>query len=425
MKDRKIKFDYSWVIIGIAFLMVLTSLGFCSSGRSIYLNAITDALKIPRGLFSISHSIRYISTTIINIYFGRLVAKFGTKKLICAGFLCLIAFAVSNIVATSIYTFYVGSIFLGAGLAWTGTSMVSCIINRWCKKNKGTITGATLAANGLGGALAIQIISPIIYAPGKPFGYRTSYILVSCILLVMLALVLIFYREHPKDTEETNDSVPAKKRKARGEGWIGMDYSDVVKKPYFYVTLACIFLTGFTLQGLNGIAFPHMYDIGMDVKFVTLLTSIGSIMLMVSKLSTGISYDRLGMRITMNICLVCAFVSVFGLVLLTNTKVGYVIAFIRSILSSFALPLETVMLPLYASELFGNKSFDKTVGVFVSANYAGFAIGAPMGNILHDVFGSYNIAFIIFSVMMVLVAVSMQFVLSKAHKDRDKILAQN
>ena len=425
MKDRKIKFDYSWVIIGIAFLMVLTSLGFCSSGRSIYLNAITDALKIPRGLFSISHSIRYISTTIINIYFGRLVAKFGTKKLICAGFLCLIAFAVSNIVATSIYTFYVGSIFLGAGLAWTGTSMVSCIINRWCKKNKGTITGATLAANGLGGALAIQIISPIIYAPGKPFGYRTSYILVSCILLVMLALVLIFYREHPKDTEETNDSVPAKKRKARGEGWIGMDYSDVVKKPYFYVTLVCIFLTGFTLQGLNGIAFPHMYDIGMDVKFVTLLTSLGSIMLMVSKLSTGISYDRLGMRITMNICLVCAFVSVFGLVLLTNTKVGYVIAFIRSILSSFALPLETVMLPLYASELFGNKSFDKTVGVFVSANYAGFAIGAPMGNILHDVFGSYNIAFIIFSVMMVLVAVSMQFVLSKAHKDRDKILAQN
>ena len=425
MKDRKIKFDSSWVIIGITFLMVLTSLGFCSSGRSIYLNAITDALKIPRGLFSISHSIRYISTTIINIYFGRLVAKFGTKKLICAGFLCLIAFAVSNIVATSIYTFYVGSIFLGAGLAWTGTSMVSCIINRWCKKNKGTITGATLAANGLGGALAIQIISPIIYAPGKPFGYRTSYILVSCILLVMLALVLIFYREHPKDAEKTNDSVPAKKRKARGEGWIGMDYSDVVKKPYFYVTLACIFLTGFTLQGLNGIAFPHMYDIGMDVKFVTLLTSIGSIMLMVSKLSTGISYDRLGMRITMNICLVCAFVSVFGLILLTNTKAGYVIAFIRSILSSFALPLETVMLPLYASELFGNKSFDKTVGVFVSANYAGFAIGAPMGNILHDVFGSYNIAFIIFSVMMLLVAVSMQFVLSKAHKDRDKILAQN
>lgn len=424
MKEKKLKPDYSWVIIGLAFLMVLTSLGFCSSGRTIYLNAITDALNIPRGVFSISHSIRYIATTVINIYFGRLVAKFGTKKLICAGFICLICFALMNAVATKVITFYIASVFLGAGLSWTGTSMVSCIVNRWCKKNKGTITGATLAANGLGGALAIQIISPIIYAPGKPFGYRTSYIMVSLILLATLALVMIFYREHPKGEETPDNTAANKKRKTRGEGWVGMDYKDAVKKPYFYITIFCIFLTGFTLQGLNGIAFPHMYDIGMDVKYVTLLTSIGSIMLMVSKFATGFSYDKLGMRITLNACLICAFVSVFGLILLTNTKAGYVLAFIRSVLSSFALPLETVMLPLYASELFGNKSFDKTVGVFVSANYAGFALGAPMGNILYDFFGSYRIAFLIFSIMMIVVAVLMQFVLSKAHKDRECILSQ-
>ena len=127
----------------------------------------------------------------------------------------------------------------------------------------------------------------------------------------------------------------------------------------------------------------------------------------------------------MNTCLVCAFVSVFGLILLTNTQSGYVLAFIRSVLSAFALPLETVMLPLYASELFGNKSFDKTVGVFVSANYAGFAIGSPMGNILYDFFGNYNIAFLIFSIMMIIVAVLMQFVLSQANKDKKTILAQN
>ena len=35
-----------------------------------------------------------------------------------------------------------------------------------------------------------------------------------------------------------------------------------------------------------------------------------------------------------------------------------------------SLPLETVMLPLFASEFFGNKSFDKTVGIFASASYA-------------------------------------------------------
>ena len=42
--EKKLKIDYTWVIIGISFLMVAVSLGLCSSGRNLYLTAITDAL---------------------------------------------------------------------------------------------------------------------------------------------------------------------------------------------------------------------------------------------------------------------------------------------------------------------------------------------------------------------------------------------
>jgi len=66
-KTEKKKFDYLWVTIGICFLMVMTSLGFCSSGRTLYLTAITDALKIPRGAFALNDSFRYIATTIVNL----------------------------------------------------------------------------------------------------------------------------------------------------------------------------------------------------------------------------------------------------------------------------------------------------------------------------------------------------------------------
>ena len=88
-KFKDVKFDYMWVIIGICFLMVAVTLGLCSSGRTLYLTAITDALGLSRGAFSINDSCRFITTTIINIYFGKMVYRFGTKKLICAGFVCL------------------------------------------------------------------------------------------------------------------------------------------------------------------------------------------------------------------------------------------------------------------------------------------------------------------------------------------------
>ncbi len=203
-----------------------------------------------------------------------------------------------------------------------------------------------------------------------------------------------------------------------------MDYSEAIKKPYLYVALLCMFLTGMALQGLSGIAVPHMYDIGISIEFVALLTSFTSVLLTVSKFTTGFMYDRLGMRISMNICFVCSFVSLLGLVFLTNTPAGRVLAVVRGIAGVVALPLETVMLPLFASELFGNKDFDKFVGMFVSASCAGFAVGSPFGNFCFDIFKNYQIAFLIFGVMMLFVTVAMQFVLSAANRDRKVILSK-
>ena len=67
----------------------MISLGFCSSGKTYYLTAITDALSIPRGAYSLTDTFRFVSTTVVNIFFGSLIAKFGSKKLILAGFASL------------------------------------------------------------------------------------------------------------------------------------------------------------------------------------------------------------------------------------------------------------------------------------------------------------------------------------------------
>lgn len=423
-KKQKFKIDYMWIIVGICFLMVATGMGLCSSGRSLYLTAITDALSIPRGAFSLTNTIRFATSTIVNLFFAKLVSKFGTKKLICFGFISLICFALINVIAETVYVFYIGSLFLGVGISWTGTTMVSAIVNRWCKSNKGTVTGIILAANGIGGAIAVQIISPIIFQEGNPFGYRNSYLLVASILAVMLLLVLIFFREKPKG-DTTEIVVGKKKRKARSEGWVGMDYATAVKKPYFYIAVFCMFATGMTLQGLSGIGIPHMYDIGFAPAFVATVSSISSILLTVSKVSSGVMYDRYGMKLSMNISLFCAFFSLVGLIVLSNTPAGKVIAVVRTLFGSFALPLETVMLPLFAMEFFGNKDFDKFVSIFVSASYAGFAIGSPLGNVCYDIFGDYIISFYIFGILLIVVTVLMQYVLLAARRDRKIIESAN
>lgn len=416
------KFDYSWIIITLCFIMVFTSLGFCSSGRTLYLTAITDALNMSRGAFALNNTFRFVTTSIVNLFFGTLVARFGTKKLICAGFVCLIGFALINAYTTSLIGFYFAGVLLGLGLSWTGTTMVSTVINKWCKKNKATFTGAVLAANGIGGAVAVQILSPIIFEEGNPFGYRTSYRLVSVVLAVSLVLILLFYKNPPTEKKEDKTALTPKKKKIRGTGWVGMDFSTVIKKPYFYIALLCMFLTGMVLQGLGGIAVPHMYDIGMDVDYVAILVSLGGILLTCTKFLTGFFYDRFGIKLSMNLSLVCAFISMLLLVFLDNSSAGKIMALIRTVANSFAAPLETVMLPIFAVEFFGNKAFDKLIGIFVSVSAVGFAVGSPFGNLCYDIFGDYKIAFLIFSLLMAAVAIMLQFVLIAARKDKKIIL---
>lgn len=412
----KRKFNYSYIIVALCFLVICTTLGLCSSGRTMYLTAITDALNIKRSAFSLSETFRFITTTVLNVFFGTLVTKFGTKKLMCAGFVCLIAFALINSYAESLYVFYIAGVLLGIGLAWTGTTMMSVVVNMWCKENKGAITGAILAANGLGGAVAVQILSPIIFEDGNPFGYRNSYRLVALVLAIMLVLVIVLFKEIP--SKEKSEISPVKKRKARGAGWVGIEYAQALKKPYFYLTLVCMLLTGISLQGLAGISTPHMYDIGMDKGFVATIMTISSLCLMGSKFIIGFLYDNTGIKISMNICFISSFVSLIGIVLLSNTLVGQVIAVVRVLFYALAMPLETVMIPLFASELFGNKDFSKITGIFSACTTAGCALGAPFANLCYDIFGNYNVAFIAFAALMLFVTLTMQFVVKLAHRDR-------
>lgn len=429
LKETKKKFDYAWVIIVLSFICVCTSLGLCSSGKTYYLTAITEALDIKRSLYSLTDTIRYGITTVMNLCLGFFIAKFGIKKLLIAGFISLIGFALISSIAETLWGFYLGAILLGIGLSWTSTAMMSAVVGVWCKKNKGTITGIILSANGLGGAIAVQIISPIIFKPSdhplgyEPFGYRASYQLVAIILAVVLLLVILFFKDRPKGVDKSQLAVGKNKKKARGTGWVGMEFSQATKKPYFYLAMVCIFLAGMSLQGIGSIATPHMYDMGFDKQFVANLGTVTNLFLVATKIFTGYMYDRKGIKFTMNLCFFSAFISIGGLVLLENNTFGMVLAYIRGIAGTVALPLETVMLPLFASELFGNKSFIKVVGIFSAANTAGLALGAPFSNACFDIFGSYNLSFIILAIFMLFALVVMNFVVCSANKDRNKILS--
>lgn len=410
------RFHYAWVVFSVCFLSVLTSLGFCSSPRSLFLGAITENLGIPRSLFSIGSSCRFITSAVINLFFGKLVAKFGPRKLIAAGFACLALSNLIGAVSNSIFSFYVSHVFLGLGLAWTTTSLVGVVVERWFTSSKGTIMGFILAANGLGGAISSQILSRIIYA--KADGWRTAYIVAAAIMVAVGLVIVLLMRSRPEDMgiHPLGDGTVSKK-KQRGRDWTGIDSREAFRKPYFYVCIICVFLTGMILQSAAGIADAHMKDQGISVEAIANAMSIGSLVLMASKMTVGVCFDRFGLRAAMIVCDICAVVAIAMLAFVDNGTT----AVIYKIMIAFGLPLETIMLPLIAKECFGQKSFALLMGLLVSFNTLGYSVGSPLMNLFFDMTGTYSMGLIYMAASIAVVAVIMQFVIAAAHRERERV----
>ena len=308
---------------------------------------------------------------------------------------------------------------LGIGLAWTTTALVGCVVGNWFTNSKGTVMGFILAANGLGGALSVQVLSPIIYTGSDT--WRTAYRVTAVIVAVVAVIVLSLLRNTPEEmgVPALGSGAQTKKVKKVDRDWIGIDAAEVFRRPYFYVCAVGVFLTGVILQSVTGVASAHMRDQGLSPEAVAAAMSIGSLCLTAAKMFTGFTFDKFGLRVSMGICSVCAVSCIFLLANLTTAPMAWV----YQILAAFGLPLETIMLPLIATELFGHRSYAFLMGLMLSFNTLGYAVGAPIMNYFFDKTGTYTGVMLVMACMMVVVSILMQLVISAAHKVRKEVEA--
>ena len=176
--------------------------------------------------------------------------------------------------------------------------------------------------------------------------------------------------------------------------------------------------TGFILQGVQGIYAARMRDVQLEVVCIATVASIQSLVLVACKFLTGAMYDKFGLRPTILICDVAAFVAMLSLAVISNTSSGRVFAIVYAIASSAALPLDTIMLPILANDLFGQKSYTKILGLFVSICTAGYACSYPLFNWVFDVCGSYKPMLLAGGGITLAVTVVFQFVITVSERQQ-------
>lgn len=408
--EKKKGFDYKWIVAVLCFLVMFAGLGFCSTAKNAYFQPVTEAQGFSRGAFGVSDTFRYATTSVVTLFFYRLIQRFGTKKLICAGLACFVVSALVNAVSNTLIGFYIGGIFLGIAVALASSTMASVIINKWFERNKGTVLGVVLAANAAGAAVAVAALEPMIYSGG--LGYKNAYFVTAVAVFAVLVIVALFYKEK---ADPTAADAP-KEEKQKSVEWQGFAYESLVRKPAFYAVILSLAL--YSLLSVGSVVTPHLKDVGFSGEFIALSTCIGSIGLAASKILIGVIYDRFGIKLSVNICLFTALAAKLLLFFVTSETAA--LAILHTVLLAIATPLETVMISIIVLDLFGQRSFHKALAVMTSLFTVGHALNAPLLNLPYDFWNNYTISFIASTAASVIIIVALNRAMIRLKIDAKK-----
>ncbi len=426
--DQK-RFHYGWVVFGACFLMIFFALGFGSSTKSIYLEAITkDAgIAIDRGPYSLVDTIRCACSAIGSVFFGFLVHRFGARKLIGAGFFSLIASFTIQSFATEYWHFYLSAVFLGIGFTFTSTTAVAQIVEKWFTNSKGTAMGFILSANALGGLAAEQIVSRIVYGFSDQVAadhahWRLAMRITVLIFAVAGALIVLLVSNDPKEKGIRPLGENAVSKKNRRFQWEGYELKKIFRSPSFYIFAVCTLLVGFCLNTMFGISRTHLKDVGIDEDLVKIILSVFWVLLLFAKIGVGYLYDRFGLKVSYGICSVASLLASLCMIFVSPERIP--LAWGYAFIAAAAIPMETIIVPLVVSDLFGSRSYSRVLGYYMAFNYIGFGTGGPVANFIFDHTQSYSLFYTITAFMMAFVTVASLITITLAHRKRERFLAQ-
>ena len=384
-----IKQRYHWIIAVVLVIELAVVGGTTNNYTSLYVIPVSLDLGITRADFSLAISVKALMGFICTSLSGAVFLRFGTKKPFLLGMVLFSAALGLLSHSSSIAMVAIASAIAGVADSFCTTAAVSRVVSDWFNRFQGTVLGLVSAATGLGGSIMCTVLSGVI----ENSGWRTSYLVAAAIVLVTGVLVLLFVRSRPEDmglTPYGADYKPKKKtHRKEDDHWLGYTMPELLRMPIFYLTSVVLFLSAVCMYLAFNTIVPHFQDQGMTASDAAAINSIMLIFLAVYKFLFGALSDVIGPRW---VCIICMLAGGIGLWLLAGVT-EFTSGLIAILVYTMGLPIVTIMIPLLTYPLFGYRSHNISLGIFIAIPVLGNLISNAIANAVYDKIGSYSPVF--------------------------------
>ena len=406
IEDKNPKFFYGYIIVLASFLIHMVMLGvFFTYG--IFFKPISTEFGWSRAMISGAHALCEVVLGVLAIVAGRLTDRFGPRMVIvaCACFLGM-GYLLMSQINTGWHLYLLFGVIVGIGMSGCLVPMTSTIA-RWFVRRRGMMTGIILSGSSVGS----MIMPPVARWLISTYGWRTSYIIMGIIALVFIIAAAQLLRRDPGKMGLLPDGENEVKAESLDLQAGGFSLSQTIHARQFWMICIILLCSAFCSFTVMIHIVLHATGLGISVaNAVNILVIIGGVSL-AGTVIVGSIADRIGYKLAYTICLIANSVAFLGLVVAEEAWILYPFAVIFGLGYGGA---RAVMSPLVA-QLFGLGSLGTILGGLHFSATIGAAIGPLLAGRIFDITNSYQPAWLICGILMV-VCVIITLLLKPTHE---------
>lgn len=394
------RFTYHWAIVIACFILMASSVGITQNCFNLFSIEIMNELKFTASQVQVMNTIATLMTMVSALVVGTVFNKFSMRRAMPVYAICLTGGFFLYSTVNSLAQLYILSALVGFGRG--GVAVVPCglLMNNWFKEKRGFATGIALAGSTAGGFVFVRIANAIIAS----MDWRRAYMVLGVMAAVLIIPTVIFViREKPEDkglrpygaTEENTASA------VKAE-FTGISRKKFLKTSAFWMLGITFFLISAINMGLqNNVSIYLTMQKGQTRELAADVASILLLSQVVGKILLGSIYDKKGVKFGSAYGCAVFLLSIVTIMLAGNKA----FAIIFGVIVGLALSMTTCTPPLLTSLAVGRREYSSIYGLLNAFATAGVALGPVIAGFIYDHTESYDLAWIIFAVVAVVILV--------------------
>lgn len=404
-KITKERFYYGWVVLAACLVFITVSYGIRFS-FGVFFKPLETEFGWTRALTSGIFSVYMLLGSLFAIIAGWIADRYGPKTVFLAmGVFNFVGLALTSQAQELWHLFLTYSLLVAVGTGPT-YAVATSIGTRWFTQRRGFALSIVTSGVGLGSILMAPVAAALI----TDYGWRTSYIAIGIIALVIMVPLSFFVRNPPREAvtfasdnkKEAGSPHPAAEA---GGDTTGFSIRQAVKSRNFLLIISIWFFYSFCLFLVMTHIVRHAIDLNIDPLQAASLISVSGFANIPARILMGLASDRFGRKQTALICAAVMAASMVWLTFSTNLWMLYVFAAVFGAAYGGLSPPTTAIV----GDTFGLRHIGLIFGLLEIGWVCGAAIGPALAGYVFDVSGRYDVAFLVGIVAALMIVVLVLF----------------